>query len=150
MRQSNDGMPCAKGGTLHPFLGMPCPFLPMHCPFLPMLHAFLAMLHAFAATQTEAEDAVHQESRAHRPLHRVPDPSRVRRSECVGSDSERATMRTARVGMPREPVPSGRALRDDDRADEVDHPEAGRADMGYVTASFAPARLTFRSTMGTR
>jgi hypothetical protein len=90
-------MPCAKGGTLHPFL-------PMHCPFLGMLHAFLAILHEFAATQSEAEDAIHEESRAHRPLHRVPDPSRWRGSECVGSDSERAMMRTARVGMPRQPA----------------------------------------------
>ena len=118
MPGSNDGMLYAKGGMLHPFLGMHCPFFPMHClflamhcPFLPMhcpslamLHAFLAMLHAFAATPSEAEDAIHEESRARRPLHGVPDPSRGRGRECVGSDSERGTMRSARVGMPRVPA----------------------------------------------
>ena len=98
-------MLCAKVGMLHPFLEMLHPLLPMHCPFLAMLrplllthHPFLAMLHAFGATRCEGEDASHEESRGHYTLHGVPDPSRRRGCECVGSSSERETTRPACVG----------------------------------------------------
>jgi len=108
MPRSNDGMRCAKVGMLHLFLAMHCafltmhcPFLVMHCPFLGVLRPFLAMLHAFAATRCEGEDALHEESRGHHALHRVPDPSRGRGSACVGSDSARETTGPAYVGMPR-------------------------------------------------
>jgi len=88
--------------TMHcPFPVMHCPFLVMHCPFLGVLRPFLAMLHAFAATRCEGEDAIHEESRGHHALHRVPDPSRGRGSACVGSDSARETTGPAYVGMPR-------------------------------------------------
>jgi hypothetical protein len=130
MRLSNDGKPCAKLGMHYAFLAMRRPFRVMLYPFLAMLHAFPAMLHEFAATRSEGEDAICEESRGHHALQGVLFPvlttprSRVsttlrqsrRRavgrgravpfhwigSECVGSSSERATMHSAYVGMPRE------------------------------------------------
>jgi hypothetical protein len=65
---------------------------------------FLAMLHAFAATRCEDKDAVHEESRGHHARHGMPDPSRGRGSECVGSSSECETTRSLYVGMPGEPL----------------------------------------------
>jgi hypothetical protein len=40
----NEGMPCAKVGTLRPFLAMLCPHLAMLCPHLAMLRLFPALL----------------------------------------------------------------------------------------------------------
>jgi hypothetical protein len=84
---------------------MPYPNVGMLCPFLGALCAFLGMLYSFAATLCEGEDAIHEELSVHHALHGVPDPFRGRGSECVGSPSERETIRPAYVGMPREDNP---------------------------------------------
>jgi hypothetical protein len=103
---------------LHPPLPMLHPLVAMLHPFLPMRRPFVAVLYAFAATRCEREDALHEESHDHHALHGVPDPSLERRSECVGSSSERATTRPAYVGIPREPqkTPSARRARSGLRA----------------------------------
>src|SRR5580692_19442 len=106
-----------------PFFAMRRPICPIHPPFVAMrrpfaavLHAFVAVLHAFAATRSEGKDGGHEESVGHPARHSVLCPvlttprqnrgravlSRPRRSEWVGSGSERATTRPARVGMRRE------------------------------------------------
>jgi hypothetical protein len=63
-----------------------------------MREAFAAMRQAFVAMRCEGKDANHEESCGHHALHGVRDPSRERRSECVGSSSGRETTRPARVG----------------------------------------------------
>jgi hypothetical protein len=74
------------------------------CAFLAMLHSFLGVLYALAATPCEDEDVLHEELRGHHALRGVPDPFRGGDCECVGSSSERERARSARVGMPREPL----------------------------------------------
>jgi hypothetical protein len=111
MRRPFLGLHCPLHPMRRPFLGMQCPlrpmrrpFLRMQCPLRPIQRPFLAMLHALAAALREREDALHEESHGHHALHRVPNPLRGRERECVGSSSERATTRHARVGMPGEPL----------------------------------------------
>ena len=94
-------MLCAKVGVLHPFVAMLRPLLAMRSPFvamlrplLAMLRRFLAVLRVFAATRSEGEDASHEESRGHRTLHGVPDPSRGRGKECVASSERPGSLRT--------------------------------------------------------
>jgi hypothetical protein len=53
-----------------------------------MRQAFVATRQAFVAMRCEGEDANHEESCGHHALHAVRDPSRERRSECVGSSSD--------------------------------------------------------------
>ena len=95
-------MPGSNEGVLYANVGVLCPFLGVLYPFLAMLHPFLGALYAFAATLCEGEGAIHEELREHHALHGMLDPFRARRSECVGSSSERETTRSACVGMPRE------------------------------------------------
>jgi hypothetical protein len=102
-------MPSAKLGMQHPFLAMHRSklatrrsLLPIRRPFVAMPRPFAALLHALAATRSEGEDAVHEESSGHHVRHGVPDPYRARGSERVGSSSERATTLPVRVGMRRE------------------------------------------------
>jgi hypothetical protein len=85
-----------------PFVAMRRPFLPIQRPFVAMRRPSPAMLHALAATRSEGEDAVHEESFGHHVRHGVPDPYRARGSKRVGSSSERATTRPAHVRMQRE------------------------------------------------
>ena len=69
------------------------------------------MLHEFAGTPYEGDEGIHEESRGHRAFLRVlftilttPRQSRGNGSECVGSFSERETVRRGYFGMPRECV----------------------------------------------
>jgi hypothetical protein len=122
MRPSNRVMACAKVGVLHPFLAMRrsipamCrPLLPIHRPFVAMRRPFQAMLHAFAATRSEGEDALHEESVGHPALHGVlfpvlttprqsrgrAVPSRGRGSEFVGMRRPHLVMNRSLLGMRR-------------------------------------------------
>jgi hypothetical protein len=108
-------MPCAKVGVLHPFLAMrrsiPAtrrPLLPIHRPFVAMRRPFRAMLHAFAATRSEGEDALHEESVGHPALHGVlflvlttPRQSRGRAVPSRGSGSEYVGMHRLLLAMTR-------------------------------------------------
>jgi hypothetical protein len=94
----------ANAVMLHPFLGMHRPLPAMLCPFLAMLRAFPAMLHVFAPMPCEGEDAVPEESRGHHALHWIRDASLGREDECVGSSSERETMRPAYLEIPKKYV----------------------------------------------
>ena len=92
----------------HAFLAMRHAFLAMRQAFLATLHVFLAMRQAFAATWCEGEDANHEESRAHHALRGAPDSSLASGRECVGSSSERATMRHEKLRDAVKPTPRPR------------------------------------------